>query len=55
MKRRELLKNTSLWVSGLLLTPSVAVLKSCNPLKREDKWKSDFFSIDSDTSWNATN
>ena len=47
MKRRELLKNTSLWVSGLLLTPSVAVLKSCNPLKRDDKWKSDFFSRDS--------
>tara|TARA_Y100001954_G_C15689691_1_gene542086 strand:- start:78 stop:659 length:582 start_codon:yes stop_codon:yes gene_type:complete len=46
MKRRELLKNTSLWVSGLLLTPSVVVLKSCNPLKREDKWKSDFFSSD---------
>ena len=46
MKRRELLKNTSLWVSGLLLTPSVAVLKSCVPLKREDKWKSDFFSSD---------
>ena len=46
MKRRELLKNTSLWVSGLLLTPSVAILKSCNPLKREDKWKSDFFSSD---------
>ena len=47
LARRELLKNTSLWVSGLLLTPSVAVLKSCNPLKREDKWKSDFFSKDS--------
>ena len=46
MKRRELLKNTSLWVSGLLLTPSVAVLKSCVPLERENKWKSDFFSND---------
>jgi len=46
MKRRELLKSTSLWVSGLLLTPPVVILKSCNTLKKENKWKSDFFSND---------
>ncbi len=46
MKRRELLKSTSLWVSGLLLTPSALVLKSCGSLKKEEKWKSDFFSND---------
>ena len=46
MKRRELLKSTSLWVSGLLLTPPAVILKSCNTLKKENKWKSDFFSND---------
>ena len=48
MKRRELIKNASLWTSGLLLVPpSSFILSSCEYSKKETKWNSSFFSKNS--------
>ncbi len=45
MKRRELLKNTSLWISGMLIvSPSSVMLSSCDITEKESSWKSVFFS-----------
>ena len=45
MKRREAIKNTSLWVSGMLIVPSSSViLSSCERTHKNLEWTPKFFS-----------